>query len=75
MTAWSAYSPAVIARNVARAARHGMFRTCDRIDVAKARHDAVLIADARTSMSDYRVALALALGRACDRNGFVGGAA
>lgn len=54
----------------ARAARRGMFRTCDRIDVAKAKHDRVLLADARTSMSDYRLALAQALGRPCDRNGF-----
>lgn len=48
-----------------------MFRTCDRIDAAKERHDPVLVADARTSMADYRVALALSLGKVCDRNGFV----
>ena len=57
--------------DAAARARHGMFRTCDRIDAAKARHDAVLIADARTSMCDYRLALATALGRPCDRNGYV----
>lgn len=51
-------------------AKMGMFRTCDRIDEAKAQHDPVLIADARTSMDDYRVALSLALGRTCDRNGY-----
>ena len=52
----------------ASAARFGMFRICDRID--EARHDRVLVADARTSMCDYRLALSLALGRPCDRNGF-----
>lgn len=46
-----------------------MFRASDRIDTAKAKHDQVLIADARTFMSDYRIALAVALGRGCDRNG------
>lgn len=57
---------------MARSARRGMFRTSDRIDAAKARHDAVALADARTSMSDYRLALCAALGRTdCDRNGFV----
>lgn len=71
----NAASSEVRVRNAARAARRGMFRTCDRIDAAKARHDEVLIADARTSMSDYRVALAQALGRVCDRNGFFGGEA
>ena len=55
---------------VARAAKYGMFRTCDRIDSAKAAHDDVLLADARTSMCDYRLALSLALGNRCDRNGF-----
>lgn len=53
---------------LARAAKYGMFRTCDRIDAAKP--DQVLIADARTSMCDYRLALALSLGKSCDRNGF-----
>lgn len=48
-----------------------MFRTCDPIDAAKAKHDPVLIADARGSMCDYRIALAVALGRDCDRNGYV----
>jgi len=47
-----------------------MFRTCDVIDEAKSRHDGVLIADARTSMCDYRLALALALGGTPDRNGY-----
>lgn len=65
----NAQSPEVVSRNAARAARNGTFRTCDRIDTAKAKHDRVLIADARTSMSDYRIALAVALGRGCDRNG------
>lgn len=51
-------------------AKMGMFRTCDDIDEAKARHNPVLIADARTSMDDYRVALSLALDRTCDRNGY-----
>lgn len=62
---------------LARAARNGMFRTCDRIDAAKAAHDPVMLADHRTAMCDYRVALALAHGFRCDRNGFVvaGGAA
>lgn len=54
----------------ARAARRGMFRISDRIDSAKARHDAVLLADARTAMSDYRIALAAALDIPADRNGF-----
>jgi len=55
---------------VARAARRGMFRTSDRIDLGKLRADPVALADARTSMSDYRLALSLALGQPCDRNGF-----
>lgn len=67
----NAQSPAVASRNAARAARNGIFRTCDRIDAAKAKHDQVLIADARGSMCDYRIALAVALGRDCDRNGYV----
>lgn len=50
------------------AAKMGMFRTSDVID--DVRRDVVLLADARTSMSDYRLALCLALGRPCDRNGF-----
>lgn len=45
------------------AARQGMYRTCDDIDKAKAKHDPVLIADARTAMNDYRVAFSLALGK------------
>lgn len=49
-------------------AKYGMFNTCDRIDAAHG--DRVLVADARTSMSDYRIALAQALGKRCDRNGF-----
>lgn len=53
-----------------RCARNGMFRTSDLIDIAKARQDRVLLADARTAMSDYRLALAAALGTPCDRNGF-----
>jgi hypothetical protein len=57
--------------DMARAARRGMFSTCDRIDAAKSMQDPTLMADARTSMSDYRVALAQALGKTCDRNGFV----
>jgi hypothetical protein len=57
--------------DMARAARRGMFRTCDRIDAAKSMQDHMLMADARTSMSDYRVALAQSLGKSCDRNGFV----
>lgn len=68
----NAKSPEVVARNMARAARNGMFRTSDRIDRAKAAHDPVALADARTSMSDWRLALAAALGRTdCDRNGFI----
>jgi hypothetical protein len=51
-----------------QAAKFGMFRTCDRID--DARGNPILIADARTSMCDYRVALAQALGKPCDRNGY-----
>lgn len=51
-------------------AKMGMFRTCDVIDRAKEKHDPVLIANARTSMNDYRVALSLALGQPCDRNGY-----
>lgn len=54
----------------ARRARRGMFRTCDRIDTAKQRQDKVALADARTSMCDYRLALSLALGNPCDRNGY-----
>lgn len=60
------------------AARRGMFRTSDRIDeargydgVRKSRPaDPVAIADARTSMCDYRIALATALEKPCDRNGY-----
>lgn len=60
------------------AAKLGMFRTSDRIDeangydgVRKVRAvDPVALADARTSMCDYRVALAIALGRSPDRNGY-----
>lgn len=68
------------AKGLVWAARRGMFRTSDRIEAAQgwegvrylpAKRDPVLIADARTSMCDYRVALALALGRTCDRNGYV----
>lgn len=51
-------------------AKMGMFRTSDRIDEAKEGRDPVLVADARTSMDDYRLALAIALGRNCDRNGY-----
>lgn len=58
-------------RGIPQAAKLGMFRTSDRIDQAKERHDPVLVADARTSMCDYRVALALSLGAVCDRNGYV----
>ena len=47
-----------------------MFSTCDRIDTARRKMDPVSIADARTSMSDYRMALVLALGLDCDRNGY-----
>lgn len=71
MTALHAGSPAVLSRTMARAARNGMFSTCDRIDRAKAAHDPVVVADARTSMCDYRVALAQALGNPCDRNGYL----
>lgn len=53
------------------AAKMGMFRTCDVIDKAKERNDPVLVADGRTSMCDYRLALSLALGRInIDRNGY-----
>ena len=52
------------------AARLGMYGTCDRIDKAKEKHDQVLIADARTSMDDYRLAFAQAWGKPCDRNGY-----
>lgn len=51
-------------------AKRGMMRTCDVIDEAKQRRDRVAMADARTSMDDYRVALSLALGRTPDRNGY-----
>ena len=60
------------------AAKMGMFSTCDRIDEAKGYDgvrlarpaDPVLVADAQTSMCDYRLALSIALGRTCDRNGY-----
>ncbi len=63
---------------MARAARRGMYRTGDRIDDAKGRGsawgdkkpDPVAIADARTSMCDYRCARVNALGVPADRNGF-----
>lgn len=64
------------------AARRGMFRTSDRIEAAQgwegvlyrpAKRDPVLIADARTSMCDYRIALAQAIGKPCDRNGYIRG--
>lgn len=61
--------PAFWLADAAARARFGMFRTSNRID--SVRHDPVRLADARTSMCDYRVALATALGRACDRNGYV----
>ena len=57
-------------RRIASNARRGMFRTSDRIDACKERRDDTLLADARTSMCDYRIALATALGRRCDRNGY-----
>lgn len=52
---------AVRAEHMARAARRGMFRTSNRIDAAKDRRDPVALADARTSMCDYRCALAIAV--------------
>lgn len=52
-------------------AKMGMFRTCDDIDEAKASRDTVSLANARTSMDDYRLALSMALGKSCDRNGYV----
>lgn len=63
---------------MAWAAKLGMFRTGDLIDeasgydgVRKVREaDPVALADARTSMCDYRCALAAALGRPADRNGY-----
>jgi hypothetical protein len=58
----------VTAVDVVTRAKFGMFSTCDRID--EARGNPVLVADARTSMCDYRLALALALGKTCDRNGY-----
>lgn len=70
-----------MSRLMARAATRGMFRTTDRIDMAMGRGsawgsskpDPVAVADARTSMADYRCALAVALGLGgtCDRNGFL----
>lgn len=66
----NAASVAVVTRNMQRAARNGMFRTSDRIDAAKCKGDAVALADARTSMCDYRLALAIAHDREADRNGF-----
>lgn len=48
----------------------GMCSTSGRIDEAKERRDPVALADARTSMCDYRVALSLAIGKDCDRNGY-----
>lgn len=35
------------------------------------RHDPVLLADARTSTCDYRLALAAALGKPCGSSGYV----
>lgn len=49
-------------------AKIGMFGTADKIDTA--RGDAVAVANLRTDMCDYRLALSLALGRDCDRNGY-----
>lgn len=68
-------------RRARLAARNGMYRTSDRIEHAQGWDgvtlrrpaDPVLIADARTSMNDYRIALAQALGRDCDRNGYITG--
>ena len=56
----------------ARAARRGMFWTSGQIDTVKDARpvDRVALADRRTSMCDYRIALSVALGRPCDRNGF-----
>lgn len=59
-----------------------MYRTRDRMEHARGLDgfvrrrpaDPVLIADAHTSMCDYRIALAQALGRHCDRNGYMGAA-
>lgn len=52
----------------AQMALMGMFSTADVID--KARGDAVAVADARTSMCDYRLAYAQSLGKRCDRDGY-----
>lgn len=65
-------------RRARLAARNGMYRTSDRMEhaqgwdgvVRRRPADPVLIADARTSMCDYRIALAQALGQNCDRNGY-----
>jgi len=52
-------------------ARQGMYRTVDDIWRARQDHDPVLMADARTSMCDYRLAFSLARGRInIDRNGY-----
>ncbi len=70
LTEWSRTPATDRVRDAATAAKHGMFRTCDVMDEAKSRRDEVAMADARTSMCDYRLALALAMGRSCDRNGY-----
>lgn len=65
-------------RRARLAARNGMYRTSDRIEHAQGWDgvtlrrpaDPVLIADAHTSMCDYRIALAQAIGKPCDRNGY-----
>lgn len=60
------------AEHMVRAAARGMFRIGNRIDGIKDRsRDPVALADARTSMTDYRCLLAVASGRTPDRNGYV----
>ena len=52
-------------------ARLGMYRTVDDIWRARQQQDPVLVADAQTSMCDYRLAFSLARGRRnIDRNGY-----
>lgn len=65
----NAQSAEVVSRNAARAARNGLMRNAAAAHYAKTDHDLLLLAELRTSMADYRIALCTALGRVCDRNG------
>ena len=65
----NAQSAEVVSRNAARAARNGLMRNAAAAHYAKTDHDLLLLAELRTSMADYRIALCTAMSHVCDRNG------